>query len=402
MILPPAPTTRPTLIADAGPNSEVVRDEIFGPVLAVLPFDTDDEAIALANDTPYGLAASAWTRDVYRALRATREIRAGCVWVNDHIPIISEMPHGGMKESGFGKDMSTYSFEDYTVVKHVMFDLTGRRGQAVAPDDLRRPERSDQGADRRSRPALRRPGLPGHRRGRRHRRRPSRAGSPPRAPWCRSRTATRTPAPGWSRTSCWPAAGPSRGRSTSPTPPPAPPRCDDVVDEHGRLDVLVNNAGVNRRGALLDLAAEDWSATFAVNVDAIVHLCRAVLPVMITAGQGAIVNTASQWGLSPAPGHVAYNTSKAAVVALTQNLARDYAPAGVRVNAVCPGEVWTPMLEANLARSGRTKADLDALVPYGRVGMPEEIAALVAFLASDEAPYLCGAAVEITGAQAVA
>ena len=176
----------------------------------------------------------------------------------------------------------------------------------------------------------------------------------------------------------------------------------DVVDEHGRLDVLVNNAGVNRRGALLELAPEDWAATFAVNVDAMVHLSRAVLPVMIDAGQGAIVNTASQWGLSPAPGHVAYNTSKAAVVALTQNLARDYAPAGVRVNAVCPGEVWTPMLEANLARSGRTKADLDALVPYGRVGYPAEVAALVAFLASDEAPYLCGAAVELTGAQAVA
>ena len=115
----------PTLIADAGLTTEVVRDEIFGPVLVVLPFDSDDEAITLANDTPYGLAASAWTRDVYRALRATREIRAGCVWVNDHIPIISEMPHGGMKESGFGKDMSTYSFQDYTVVKHVMFDITG-------------------------------------------------------------------------------------------------------------------------------------------------------------------------------------------------------------------------------------------------------------------------------------
>ncbi|MGI3785508.1 MAG: SDR family NAD(P)-dependent oxidoreductase [Janthinobacterium lividum] len=175
-----------------------------------------------------------------------------------------------------------------------------------------------------------------------------------------------------------------------------------VVSDHGRVDVLINNAGINRRGALLELGGDDWAATFAVNLDAMVQLCRAVLPVMITAGRGAIVNTASQWGLSPAPGHIAYNTSKAAVVAFTQNLARDYAPAGVRVNAVCPGEVWTPMLAANLARSGRTKADLDALVPYGRVGMPEEVAALVAFLASDEAPYLCGAAVEITGAQAVA
>ena len=177
---------------------------------------------------------------------------------------------------------------------------------------------------------------------------------------------------------------------------------DDVVTEHDRLDVLVNNAGVNRRGALLDVTPDDWDLTFAVNLDALAHLCRAVLPVMVAAGQGAIVSTASQWGLSPAPGHVAYNTSKAAVVSFTQSLARDYAPAGVRVNAVCPGEIFTPMLEANLARSGRSRADLDRLVPYGRVGMPEEVAALVAFLASDEAPYLCGAAVEITGAQAVA
>ncbi|WP_030422075.1 gamma-aminobutyraldehyde dehydrogenase [Streptomyces sp. SCSIO 75703] len=114
----------PTLIADAARDSEAVREEIFGPVLVVLPFDGDDEGIRLADDTPYGLAASAWTRDVYRANRATREIRAGCVWVNDHIPIISEMPHGGYGASGFGKDMSAYSFEEYTQVKHVMFDNT--------------------------------------------------------------------------------------------------------------------------------------------------------------------------------------------------------------------------------------------------------------------------------------
>jgi betaine-aldehyde dehydrogenase len=115
----------PTLVADATPDSEIVRDEVFGPVLAAMPFDSDDEALSLANDTVYGLAASAWTTDVYRALRASEEIRAGVVWVNDHISIISEMPHGGFKQSGFGKDMSTYSFDEYTVVKHVMFDRTG-------------------------------------------------------------------------------------------------------------------------------------------------------------------------------------------------------------------------------------------------------------------------------------
>ncbi|GER23731.1 short-chain dehydrogenase [Zafaria cholistanensis] len=175
----------------------------------------------------------------------------------------------------------------------------------------------------------------------------------------------------------------------------------DIVRDHGKVDVLVNNAGINRRGALLDLSAEDWDLSFAVNVDALFHLCRAVLPHMIEAGGGAIVNTASQWGLHPAPGHIAYNVSKAAVVAFTQNLARDYAPHGIRVNAVAPGEVRTPMLEGNLQRTGRTVADLNALVPFGRIGEPDEIAALIAFLASNEAPYLCGSVVEITGAQAV-
>jgi betaine-aldehyde dehydrogenase len=115
----------PTLITGVAQDAEIVRREVFGPVLVVLPFDTDDEAIALANDTEFGLAASAWTRDQYRALRATREIRAGCVWINDHIPLISEMPHGGYRASGFGKDMSVYSLEEYTQIKHVMQDITG-------------------------------------------------------------------------------------------------------------------------------------------------------------------------------------------------------------------------------------------------------------------------------------
>lgn len=182
--------------------------------------------------------------------------------------------------------------------------------------------------------------------------------------------------------------------------------CFDLVQKafalNERIDVLVNNAGINRRGNLLSLSDEDWDISFTVNLDSMFHLCRAALPHMISGGGGAIVNTASQWGLYPAPNHIAYNTTKAAVAAFTQNLARDYAPDKIRVNAVCPGEIHTPMLEAGVKRSGRTIADLDKLVPFGRIGKPDEVAALVAFLASDEAAFMCGSLVEITGAQAVA
>lgn len=115
----------PTVVVDAAQDSEIVQQEVFGPVLVVLPFREDEDAVAMANDVVYGLSSSVWTRDIYRALDASRRLEFGNTWINDHIPIVSEMPHGGVKGSGFGKDMSTYSLEDFTTVRHVMADLTG-------------------------------------------------------------------------------------------------------------------------------------------------------------------------------------------------------------------------------------------------------------------------------------
>lgn len=115
----------PTVLADVAQDGECVQQEIFGPVLTVLPFDTEEEAIAKGNDTRYGLAASVWTKDIQVGMRAAKALNFGTVWINDHLPLSSDTPHGGFKQSGFGKDMSSYSFDEYTQIKHVMVELTG-------------------------------------------------------------------------------------------------------------------------------------------------------------------------------------------------------------------------------------------------------------------------------------
>jgi betaine-aldehyde dehydrogenase len=126
---------QPTLLLNARQDSEVVQREIFGPVLVVLPFDDEEQALEWANGVVYGLAGSVWTSDVHRSLRWAKKLNFGTVWINDHLPITSEMPHGGFKRSGFGKDMSIYALEDYTRVKHVMAELTGQAYKNPQPDE---------------------------------------------------------------------------------------------------------------------------------------------------------------------------------------------------------------------------------------------------------------------------
>ena len=177
--------------------------------------------------------------------------------------------------------------------------------------------------------------------------------------------------------------------------------CDGVVAEamarHGRLDVVVNAAGIIVRAGGVDTTDEQWTRIMAVNVSGTFFMCRAALRAMKPAGRGAIVNFGSIWGDLGSAGVAAYCASKGAVHNLTRALAMDHAADGIRVNAVCPGEVNTPMLqsERSEAVTDELLARIASTVPMGRLADPDEIARVVCFLASDAASYMTGALVSV-------
>ena len=174
----------------------------------------------------------------------------------------------------------------------------------------------------------------------------------------------------------------------------------DTIDEFGQHDCLVNNAGVLVRGDVGETSDDDWRYTMSVNLDVPFYLSRAALPYLLRA-EGSIINIASDWGLHGADRAAAYAASKGGLILLTRSMARDHARDGLRVNAVCPGDVDTPMLAAEATAQG---VDLDEhleesceAVPSGRVAEPEEVASLTLFLASDAAVHINGTAIPIDG-----
>ena len=185
--------------------------------------------------------------------------------------------------------------------------------------------------------------------------------------------------------------------------------CDELPskarDALGGLDILINNAGIIRRGKITEATDDDFKSTIAVNIEAPFRLCRSTIPILAKNGGGSIVNIASCWGLNPGPDHPIYIMSKAALASFTQCLGRDHAHQNIRVNAVCPNEVNTPMIRSGFSIRGldpeKAIKELNDTVPLGRIAEPDDISDVILFLASDEARYMCGSLVEVNGGKPV-
>ena len=307
----------PTVLAPVDAGDRAVREEIFGPVACVIPFRDEAEAIALANDTIYGLSGSIWTRDGARALRVARAIEAGVLSINSNTSVRVSTPFGGFKQSGVGRELGPHALDHYTEVKSVYY-ATGAELGSAGGEGLRR-----------------------HGRGERHRRGDRAAVHATRARPSSASTCATT----------------ASARSSLAVDVADEQQVSDLYDrvrsEFGRIDVLFNNAGISPTddASVLETSLEAWQRVQDVNLKSVFLCCKHGIPHLIEGGGGSVINTASFVAtMGSATSQISYTASKGGVLALSRELGVEFARQGVRVNALCPGPVNTPLLQELFAK----------------------------------------------------
>ena len=360
-------------LADS-PEQRIWREEVFGPVVAVLPFADEAEAVALANDTEYGLSGSIFTADLGRALRVSRAIQSGNLSVNSHSSVRYWTPFGGYKQSGLGRELGPDAPDAFTEEKNVFFSRRGA-GRRMAGRVEGRVAVVTGGCSGIGLASVRRlaaegatvvigdvdesRGPGGGRRGRRH-------------------------VPAHRRD--------QRGRRT--------PLFATAHEAYGSVDIAFNNAGISppEDDSILATELDAWRRVQEVNLTSVYLCCRAALPYMLEQGRGSIINTASFVAvMGAATSQISYSASKGGVLTLSRELGVQFARQGVRVNALCPGPVNTPMLQELFAKDPERAARRLVHIPMGRFAEPEEMANAVLFLASDESSFITASTFLVDG-----
>ena len=379
----------PTVLAPVRPDDPAYTEEVFGPVVTVTPFEDEADAMAMANDTPYGLSGSIWTCDVGRAIRVARAVETGNLSVNSHSSVRYWTPFGGFKQSGLGRELGPDApgrvHRDQERLHLDASEPEGRRawtesakapmaGSGYAPEAERAdaalagPGRGRHRSRQRDRPGqcppARRRGRPGG--GGRHRRGGGQGGRGRRRR--RVRRGRRD----------------QRGRRSG--------GCSRRWSaQYGRVDIAFNNAGISppEDDSILTTGLEAWRRVQEVNLTSVYLCCKYVIPHMQRQGKGSIINTASFVAvLGAATSQISYTASKGGVLAMSRELGVQFAREGIRVNALCPGPVNTPLLQELFAKDPERAARRLVHVPMGRFAEPDEIAAAVAFLASDDSSFI--------------